>query len=71
MTQKKGVFILKEGPEKTVTKLRGIKISSDIKISLLKSKVFIEEDKIEKSFTEVFILEVKTKDKIIKKILPI
>lgn len=67
----KGVFILKEGPEKTVTKLRGIKISSDIKISLLKSKVFIEEDKIEKSFTEVFILEVKTKDKIIKKILPI
>ena len=67
----KGVFILKEGPEKTVTKLRGIKISSDIKISLLKSKVFIEEDKIEKSFTEIFILEIKTKDKIIKKILPI
>lgn len=70
----KGSFVLEEETGKIVTKLRGIKMPPATKISISKSKIFFEEDKndeTKKNFTEIFILEIKIKDKIIKKILPL
>lgn len=64
-----GNFILKNDFGKEITKLRNIRINSDIKISLNKEKIFLEEDNLKKEFTKIFILEIKLENKIVKKVL--
>lgn len=62
-------FLLSDSLGKNITRLRGIRLNSEVKIFIEKKKVFIEEDKIKKEFLSIFILKVKIKDKIIKKVL--
>lgn len=62
-------FLLSDSLGKNITRLRGIRLNSEIKVFIEKKKVFIEEDKIKKEFLSIFILKVKIKDKIIKKVL--
>lgn len=64
-------FLLSNSLGKNITRLRGIRLNSEVKIFIEKKKVFIEEDKIKKEFLNIFILKVKIKDKIIKKVLVI
>ncbi|WP_300393090.1 hypothetical protein [Fusobacterium sp.] len=62
-------FLLSDSLGKNITRLRGIRLNSEVKIFIEKKKVFIEEDKIKKEFLSIVILKVKIKDKIIKKVL--
>ena len=62
-----GSFILLDEKGEKVTKLRNIRINSEINISLEKKKIFVKN--IEKEICEVFLLKIKIGDKIIKKIL--
>lgn len=62
-------FLLSDSLGKNITRLRGIRLNSEIKVFVEKKKVFIEEYKIKKEFLSIFILKVKIKDKIIKKVL--
>lgn len=64
-----GNFILLNEKGEKVTKLRNIRINSEINISLEKKKIFVKN--IEKEICEVFLLKIKIGDKIIKKILSV
>ena len=64
-----GSFILLNEKGEKVTKLRNIRINSEINISLEKKKIFVKN--IEKEICEVFLLKIKIGDKIIKKILSV
>lgn len=66
---KNGSFILLNEKGEKVTKLRNIRINSEINISLEKKKIFVKN--IEKEICEVFLLKIKIGDKIIKKILSV
>lgn len=64
-----GNFVLLNEKGEKVTKLRNIRINSEINISLEKKKIFVKN--IEKEICEVFLLKIKIGDKIIKKILSV
>lgn len=62
-------FLLSDSLGKNITRLRGIRLNSEIKVFIEKKKVFVEEDGIKKEFLNIFMLNIKIKDKIIKKVL--
>ena len=64
-----GSFILLNGRGEKITKFRNIRINKDIKISVKKRKILAEESK--KDIGEIFILEIKTGDRIKKRILSV
>lgn len=64
-----GSFILLNGRGEKITKFRNIRINSEIEISVEKRKIFAEER--EKDIGEIFVLEIKTGDRIKKKILSV
>ncbi len=65
----KGSFILSNSRGEKITKFRNIRINSEIEISVEKRKIFAEER--EKDIGEIFVLEIKTGDRIKKKILSV
>lgn len=65
----KGSFILSNSRGEKITKFRNIRINSEIEISVEKRKIFAEER--EKDIGEIFVLEIKTSDRIKKKILSV
>lgn len=64
-----GSFILLNSRGEKITKFRNIRINKDIKISVKKRKILAEESK--KDIGEIFILEIKTGDRIKKRILSV
>lgn len=64
-----GNFILLNSRGEKITKFRNIRINKDIKISVKKRKILAEDSK--KDIGEIFILEIKTGDKIKKRILSV
>ena len=62
-------FILLNNRGEKITKFRNIRINKDIKISVKKRKILAEESK--KDIGEIFILEIKTGDRIKKRILSV
>lgn len=64
-----GNFILINEKREKITKLRNVRINSDIKISVEKKKIFAKD--IKKEICSVFVLEIKTRNKIKKKILSV
>ena len=62
-------FILLNGRGEKITKFRNIRINKDIKISVKKRKILAEDSK--KDIGEIFILEIKTGDRIKKRILSV
>ena len=64
-----GNFILLNSRGEKITKFRNIRINKDIKISVKKRKILAEESK--KDIGEIFILEIKTGDRIKKRILSV
>ena len=64
-----GSFILLNGRGEKITKFRNIRINKDIKISVKKRKILAEDSK--KDIGEIFILEIKTGDRIKKRILSV
>ena len=62
-----GNFILLNSRGEKITKFRNIRINKDIKISVKKRKILAEDSK--KDIGEIFILEIKTGDRIKKRIL--
>lgn len=62
-----GSFILLNSRGEKITKFRNIRINNDIKISVKKRKILAEDSK--KDIGEIFILEIKTGDRIKKRIL--
>lgn len=64
-----GSFILLNSRREKITKFRNIRINKDIKISVKKRKILAEDSK--KDIGEIFILEIKTGDRIKKRILSV
>lgn len=64
-----GNFILLNSRGEKITKFRNIRINKDIKISVKKRKILAEDSK--KDIGEIFILEIKTGDRIKKRILSV
>lgn len=64
-----GNFILLNSRGEKITKFRNIRINKDIKISVKKRKILAEDSK--KGIGEIFILEIKTGDRIKKRILSV
>ena len=64
-----GSFILLNSRGEKITKFRNIRINKDIKISVKKRKILAEDSK--KDIGEIFILEIKTGDRIKKRILSV
>lgn len=64
-----GSFILLNSRREKITKFRNIRINKDIKISVKKRKILAEDSK--KDIGEIFVLEIKTGDRIKKKILSV
>ena len=64
-----GNFILLNTRGEKITKFRNIRINKDIKISVKKRKILAEDSK--KDIGEIFILEIKTGDRIKKRILSV
>ena len=64
-----GSFILLNNRGEKITKFRNIRINKDIKISVKKRKILAEDSK--KDIGEIFILEIKTGDRIKKRILSV
>ena len=64
-----GSFILLNSRREKITKFRNIRINNDIKISVKKRKILAEDSK--KDIGEIFILEIKTGDRIKKRILSV
>lgn len=64
-----GNFILLNSRGEKITKFRNIRINKDIKISIKKRKILAEDSK--KDIGEIFILEIKTGDRIKKRILSV
>ena len=64
-----GNFILLNSRGEKITKFRNIRINKDIKISVKKRKILVEDSK--KDIGEIFILEIKTGDRIKKRILSV
>lgn len=62
-------FILLNNRGEKITKFRNIRINKDIKISVKKRKILAEDSK--KDIGEIFILEIKTGDRIKKRILSV
>lgn len=62
-------FILLNNRGEKITKFRNIRINNDIKISVKKRKILAEDSK--KDIGEIFILEIKTGDRIKKRILSV
>ena len=62
-------FILLNSRGEKITKFRNIRINKDIKISVKKRKILAEDSK--KDIGEIFILEIKTGDRIKKRILSV
>lgn len=64
-----GSFILLNSRGEKITKFRNIRINKDIKIFVKKRKILAEDSK--KDIGEIFILEIKTGDRIKKRILSV
>ena len=64
-----GSFILLNSRREKITKFRNIRINKDIKIFVKKRKILAEDSK--KDIGEIFILEIKTGDRIKKRILSV
>lgn len=64
-----GSFILLNSRGEKITKFRNIRINKDIKIPVKKRKILVEDSK--KDIGEIFILEIKTGDRIKKRILSV
>lgn len=64
-----GSFILLNGTGEKITKFRNIRINNKIEISVKKNKIFAEDR--EKNIGEIFVLEIKTGNRIKKKILSV
>ena len=64
-----GSFILLNSRREKITKFRNIRINKDIKISVKKRKILAEDSK--KDIGEIFVLEIKTGDRIKKRILSV
>lgn len=64
-----GSFILLNGRGEKITKFRNIKINKSIEISVKKRKIFAEN--IEEDIGEIFVLEIKTGNRIKNKILSV
>ena len=64
-----GNFILLNSRGEKITKFRNIRINKDIKIFVKKRKILAEDSK--KDIGEIFILEIKTGDRIKKRILSV
>ena len=64
-----GNFILLNSRGEKITKFRNIRINKDIKISVKKRKIFAEN--IEEDIGEIFVLEIKTGNRIKNKILSV
>lgn len=64
-----GNFILLNSRGEKITKFRNIRINKDIKISVKKRKIFVEN--IEEDIGEIFVLEIKTGNRIKNKILSV
>ena len=64
-----GSFILLNSRGEKITKFRNIRINKDIKISVKKRKILAEDSK--NDIGEIFILEIKTGDRIKKRILSV
>ena len=64
-----GSFILLNSRREKITKFRNIRINNKIEISVEKRKIFAEDR--EKNIGEIFILEIKTGDRIKKRILSV
>lgn len=62
-------FILLNNRGEKITKFRNIRINNDIKIYVKKRKILAEDSK--KDIGEIFILEIKTGDRIKKRILSV
>ena len=66
--KKENVFILKDS-EKKITVLRGIKYLENLEINIFKKNIFSEDDGEKKNISKVYVLEIKDKNKNIRKIL--
>lgn len=64
-----GNFILLNSRGEKITKFRNIRINKDIKISVKKRKILAEDSK--KDIGEIFVLEIKTGNRIKNKILSV
>ena len=64
-----GSFILLNGRGEKITKFRNIRINNKIEISVEKRKIFAEDR--EKNIGEIFVLEIKTGNRIKNKILSV
>ena len=64
-----GNFILLNSRGEKITKFRNIRINNEIKISVKKRNILVEDSK--KDIGEIFILEIKTGDRIKKRILSV
>lgn len=61
-------FILKDS-DKKITILRGIKYLESLEINIFKKNIFSENNGEKKNISKVYILEIKDKNKIIRKVL--
>lgn len=68
LEKNKSFFILKDS-DKKITILRGIKYMESLEINIFKKNIFSENDGEKKNISKVYIIEIKYKNKIIRKIL--
>lgn len=68
LEKNKSFFILKDS-DKKITILRGIKYLENLEINIFKKNIFSENDGEKKNISKVYVLEIRDKNKIIRKIL--
>lgn len=68
LEKKENFFILKDS-EKKITVLRGIKYLENLEINIFKKNIFSEDDGEKKNISKIYVLEIKDKNKNIRKIL--